>query len=857
MNLSYQYVGFALAAFAGLRVSGYSQQNEWTWMGGSQLADRPGIYGLMGVPARGNIPGGRLGATRWVDRDGNVWVFGGGGYDSTEYGSGVLNDLWKFNPSTNEWTWMSGSSLNTSDGFGQGHTGGMPPVYGTQGVFSPENVPSGRAAAAGWVDKDGHLWLFGGSGLDLRPPPKEGDQFCYVDEMWEYDPATNEWAWITGSNFGTTVGDSSGTNLGEACGQPAVYGTLGVPSPDVRPGNLEDVLTWTDRDGNFWMYGGWGKDKLGEDGFLNDLWMFNPTKKQWTWMGGVEKLPPSGGIDGDVSVIAVYGNRGVFSPENNPGSRGGSATWTDRDGNLWLFSGGGCDDMWKYDLSLHQWAWMSGPSKFTTCDQGGVGNLACPWPGVYGALGVPSPSNRPGTRAGSVTWRDKKGNVWIFGGGGNGVTASETGDLNDIWMYNPTTTEWAWMGGPKGVPGCEMQHGVTLCTGYGGLYAPLGEVSATGEPGGRIGAVGWTDLNGRFWVFAGAGYDTTNNNGDLNDLWMFQPSTIVLPPATAPLFNPAPGLYSHGGLLRISNGVAEAKYYFTTDGTTPTAGSTLYRGPFEVSKSETVKAIAVVPGYRPSGVSAATYFFSSLFPPIFSYGTGSYGAPILMVMTEQTPGATIHYTLDGTKPTNKSPVFSGGFTISKDTVVTAIGMKSGNNSEVSRAVITILTPQTIDFSQPRTPLTYGTGPISLDARSSAGLGVFFGVLSGSATVDNATLKIWGAGTIVVAADQGGNKSYDPAPEVTRTIIVKQAMLRVVANSFKIKQGEAIPKLSYMMEGLVNGDTKTTSTTGKPQLTTTAKSGSPPGRYPIRITAGTLAAENYALTFVAGTLTITK
>ena len=36
-------------------------------------------------------------------------VFGGFGNDGVG-NSGVLNDLWKFNPATSEWTWMAGSS---------------------------------------------------------------------------------------------------------------------------------------------------------------------------------------------------------------------------------------------------------------------------------------------------------------------------------------------------------------------------------------------------------------------------------------------------------------------------------------------------------------------------------------------------------------------------------------------------------------------------------------------------------------------------------------------------------------------------------------------------------------------------
>jgi hypothetical protein len=50
----------------------------------------------MDVPAAANVPGGRGYGVSWFDKSGNVWLFGGDGYDST--GSGLLNDLWRYQP---------------------------------------------------------------------------------------------------------------------------------------------------------------------------------------------------------------------------------------------------------------------------------------------------------------------------------------------------------------------------------------------------------------------------------------------------------------------------------------------------------------------------------------------------------------------------------------------------------------------------------------------------------------------------------------------------------------------------------------------------------------------------------------
>ena len=75
-----------------------------------------GTYGTMGTPASGNIPAGRESAVSWTDSSGDFWLFGGYdyyiGYSDNENCSNnylYLNDLWEFNLSTNEWTWMSGS----------------------------------------------------------------------------------------------------------------------------------------------------------------------------------------------------------------------------------------------------------------------------------------------------------------------------------------------------------------------------------------------------------------------------------------------------------------------------------------------------------------------------------------------------------------------------------------------------------------------------------------------------------------------------------------------------------------------------------------------------------------------------
>jgi hypothetical protein len=78
-----------------------------------------------------------------------------------------------------------------------------------------------------------------------------------------------------------------------------------------------------------------------------------------------------------------------------------------------------------------------------------------------------------------------------------------------------------------------------------------------------------------------------------------------------PTFSPAAGSYSSAQPVSISDATSGAQIYYTTDGSTPTTGSTLYSGPITVSATETLKAIAASAGFANSNVAAAAYTISS------------------------------------------------------------------------------------------------------------------------------------------------------------------------------------------------------------------------------------------------------
>ncbi len=84
----------------------------------------------------------------------------------------------------------------------------------------------------------------------------------------------------------------------------------------------------------------------------------------------------------------------------------------------------------------------------------------------------------------------------------------------------------------------------------------------------------------------------------------------------APVFNLSSGTYNSIQHVGISDSDLAAMIYYTTDGSTPVAGSSIPFTPgldIYVNSSETVQAIAVAPGYSPSTVASATY--TIVFPP--------------------------------------------------------------------------------------------------------------------------------------------------------------------------------------------------------------------------------------------------
>ena len=90
------------------------------------------------------------------------------------------------------------------------------------------------------------------------------------------------------------------------------------------------------------------------------------------------------------------------------------------------------------------------------------------------------------------------------------------------------------------------------------------------------------------------------------DYTNYEPVTIV----AAPRFSPAGGTYSTTQNVTLACATSGASIYYTTDGTEPSASSTLYEGAITISTTTTLKAIAIKNGDS-SEVAEAVYTINS------------------------------------------------------------------------------------------------------------------------------------------------------------------------------------------------------------------------------------------------------
>lgn len=447
----------------------------------------------------------------------------GGTLSGNTYTTGVISANCAVTASFSAaFTWVGGS--NTADASGD---------YGTQGVAAASNVPSARHGSATWTDAAGNLWLLGGYGVGHVGAPNFND-------LWKYSPASGEWTWVGGSSTANASGN---------------YGVLGTAAATNVPGAHGSSLSWTDASGSLWMFGGYGYDSTGAQGWLNSVWEYSPATGMWTWVGGSETVNAKG----------VYGTKGVPAATNIPGARAGGpgpASILRAPGNVWLFGGYGYDstgtpgslnDLWEYSTTSGEWTWVAGPD---------TANANA----VYGTQGVAAAANVPPPGV-ILGWTDANGNLWAFGGNGQAATGA-AGYLNDLWEYSTASGEWTWVGG-------------SATANARGVYGTQGVAAATNMPGARDDEAYWTDASGNLWLFGGYGYDSAGALGELNDVWKYSPAAAMWTWVAGSDTANANGVYGTLGVAAAANipGAREVTATWVENGDVWLFGGWVYNSP--------------------------------------------------------------------------------------------------------------------------------------------------------------------------------------------------------------------------------------------------------------------------------------
>jgi alpha-tubulin suppressor-like RCC1 family protein len=156
--------------------------------------------------------------------------------------------------------------------------------------------------------------------------------------------------------------------------------------------------------------------------------------------------------------------------------------------------------------------------------------------------------------------------------------------------------------------------------------------------------------------------------------------------AATPEFSIPPGIYFEEFEVTLSTPTPDAVIHYRTDGGEPTeADPAIAPGEsVSVASSMTLTARAWAPGYLPSNVASAQYSLSVAQPQLSTPG-GSYSAVQEVVVTVDTPAATLHYTTTGFEPTESDPIVPSDGTITVDRTL-FLWVKAFRSGWLSRAV---------------------------------------------------------------------------------------------------------------------------------------------------------------------------
>lgn len=169
--------------------------------------------------------------------------------------------------------------------------------------------------------------------------------------------------------------------------------------------------------------------------------------------------------------------------------------------------------------------------------------------------------------------------------------------------------------------------------------------------------------------------------------------TVFVADTTAPTVTASPvgGTYGPATKITLTANEADAKIYYTDNGTTPTAASTLYTGPITMG-SKTIKYIAVDAANNASSAQSQVYVLDNVAPTVTANPLGGKLTLGQKVTLTTESGAKIYYTTDNSTPTVSSPSGTTTVTVTPAATTTVKYFAvdgAGNQSAVASQTYTL------------------------------------------------------------------------------------------------------------------------------------------------------------------------
>jgi hypothetical protein len=177
---------------------------------------------------------------------------------------------------------------------------------------------------------------------------------------------------------------------------------------------------------------------------------------------------------------------------------------------------------------------------------------------------------------------------------------------------------------------------------------------------------------------------------------VFTLSVALALTVATPTITPNGGTFSNSVSVTMQSATTGSSLYYTTDGSTPTQGSTLYTGAMTLTSDATVKAIAFKSGYNPSAVAAASFAnaITGTGKVYYVAKTGSDSNSCTQAQNQSTPKLTVAAGISCLSSGDTLNIKAGTYTerIGQSTIPSGISYSGATTIQGSGSDIVVLQP---------------------------------------------------------------------------------------------------------------------------------------------------------------------